>query len=214
MTGLDDFFAGGVTAEKFEDRQYGTVIGGVITDDPRMTQQRDYTTGEPITYPDGNPAMQMVVVVQAYEVNGEDDGKRAFYIKGQMKQAVGEALRTAGVRTPARGGKLWIKYTEDKPTTLKNGRPGNPQKIYIAKYEAPSQAAGAAYFETTNTAPASAPPAAPAASQVPADPAPAGVDAATWAQMNGDQRAQLRQALGMVEATPVGGPAFAGAPPF
>ena len=94
---VEDFFAGGVPAAKFEDKAYGTVIGGTITAEPRMQQQRDYTTGDPITYPDGNPAMQMVVIVQAYEAMGEDNGERAFYIRGQMKQAIGEALRKHGI---------------------------------------------------------------------------------------------------------------------
>lgn len=236
---VEDFFAGGVTAAKFEDRSYGTVIGGEIVDDPRMQQQRDYESGEPMTYPDGNPAMQMVIVVQAYQPSGDDDGRRAFYVKGQMRQAIGEALRKQNVKAPARGGRLWLRYQEDKPTTLKNGKPGNPQKIYAAKYEPPAQAAAGQFFgdpQAADSAPAAAPArtaddmrgtdnyhaerrqavagVSPAATQWPA--CPPGIDPAAWSRMTGDQRAQMYQALGLPvpQAEPVGGPAFRDEPPF
>lgn len=224
---IENFFAGGVTAAKFPDGQYGHVIGGEIIAEPRMQQQRDYTSGEPLVYQDGNPQMQMIVVVQAHpggnfhEDGTEDDGQRAFYIKGQMKQAVAEALRKTGARSPQRGGKLWIKYVEDKPTTLKNGRPGNPQKIYVAKYEPPAQAAAAAFF------PAGDPPAA-AATELTADdmrtrsgatnppasipPCPPGFDPATWARLDNSQREQMAAALGTRAAALAG--RFTDEPPF
>lgn len=221
--GLEDFFAGGAAAAKFEDGAFGTVIGGQIMEDPRMTQQRDYTSGEPITYPDGNPAMQMVVVVQAYKPAGDDDGRRAFYIKGQMKQAVGEALRKVEAKYPQRGGYLWIKYTEDKPTTLKNGRPGNPQKIYAAKYDPPAPAA-ADYFDSGQAGPG-APPAARTDSRPAGDASdprvnglacPPGVDPARWGQMNPAQQAQMYDALGLDSGSTQQAPGgdFRDRPPF
>lgn len=203
---LEEFFAGGVAAAKFEDGEYGTVIGGVITTEPRMAQQRDYTTNEPVFYPDGNPAMQMIVTVQADEAHGEDDGQRAFYIRGQMRAAVGEALRKVGAKTLARGGRLLIKYLEDKPVTLKNGKPGNPQKIFAARYEPPTQTAQADYFRqdqpTTRPAPGTADDMRSHAQQArPAGgaglPCPQGVDPATWAQMNPAQRSQMYDVLGL-----------------
>jgi hypothetical protein len=215
---VEDFFAGGIAAAKFEDGAFGSVIGGEIIDEPRMTQQRDYTSGEAITYPDGNPAMQMVVAVQAYPPNGDDDGGRAFYIKGQMKQAVGEALRKHGAKTLSRGGRLWVKYVEDKPTTLKNGRPGNPQKIYAAKYEPPAQAASGQFFDES---PASAPAAAVPA-QAPTTEfglaCPPGVEPGKWAAMTPVQRGQMYAALGLTaEAAPprqAQARGFADEPPF
>lgn len=229
---VEDFFAGGVTAAKFEDGAFGTVIGGIITSDPRMVQQREYDTNELVFYPDGNPAMQMVVTVQAYEPQGEDDGQRSFYIKGQMKQAVGEALRKAGAKAPARGGKLLVKYVEDKPVTLKNGKSGKPQKIYAAKYEPPSATQAAAYFDepatansmrATNNGATDAERRQAAVSGVSAATVgwpncPPGIDPAAWSRMNGDQRAQMYQALGLpipqAQTTPTGGAAFRDEPPF
>lgn len=216
---LKGFFAGGAAAAKFEDRAFGTVIGGEIVEEPRMQQQRDYESNEPLYYQDGNPQMQMVVVVQAQPATSEDDGRRAFYIKGQLRQAVGEALRKVGADVPERGGKLWVKYTEDKETTLKNGRRGNPQKIYVAKYEAPAQVAGGAYFDEPAAAALGqrlAQAGAPVAVSGPGALAcPEGVDAGRWADMSRDQQQQLHEALGLAApATAGAGASFAGEPPF
>lgn len=205
---IEQFFQGGATAAKFPDREYGTVIGGEIVADPRMQQQRDYTSGDPVFYQDGNPAMQMVIVVQTNLHDPsipEDDGQRAFYVKGQMRQAIGEALKKAGATAPRRGGKLWLKYIEDKPTTLKNGKPGNPQKIYAAKYEPPAQAAAGQFFDDTPTPPTNTPPPGPL-------PPPPGVGAELWGRMNPDQRQAYMAALGGAPAA--GGSAFSEEPPF
>jgi hypothetical protein len=228
---IEDFFTGGVPAVKFPDGAYGTVIGGEITADPRMQQQRDYTTGDPICYPDGNPAMQMVIVVQTGQhdpgIEG-DDGNRALYVKGQMKQAVGEALRKHGEKAPRRGGKLWLKYLEDKPVTLKNGRPGNPQKIYAAKYEPPAQAAASQFFDdpavdprTTyltnppghggSTVPVSADSMRSTAIAADAVAPPPGIPAPAWQAMTPEQRQQMREALAGASAA---GSGFAEEAPF
>lgn len=209
---IEDFFAGGVPAAKFPDGLFGTIIGGVITSEPRMQQQRDYTTGDPITYQDGNPAMQMVIVVQTDQhdpaIEG-DDGQRALYVKGQMRQAVGEALRKAGARKPERGGRLLVKYLEDKPTTLKNGKPGNAQKIYAAKYEPPAAQAAGQFFDD---------PAAPATNGGAGSmPCPAGVDPGKWSAMTAQQREQMYDALGLVPPdyrTLSGKQAYDREPPF
>lgn len=225
---IEDFFAGGAKAAKFPDGQFGTVIGGQITTDPRMTQQRDYTTDELIFYPDGNPAMQMVVTVQAEQPSGDDDGQRSLYIKGQLKQAVGDALRKHGEKAPRRGGSLWVKYVEDKPVTLKNGKSGNPQKIFAAKYDPPAAAAAGQFFDDPAPQPATnadsmrasgnraAPPAAAGTL-----PCPANVPPAKWAAMNAHQQEQMYDALGMapprVTASFANGPAgsqFTDEPPF
>jgi len=197
---VEDFFAGGAKAAKFEDRAYGSVIGGEIVADPVMRQQRDYETDELMTYPDGNPMMQMLITVQAQPATEEDDGQRTFYVKGQLKQAVGEALRKAGEKVPRRGGFLWVKYVSDEPVTLKNGKRGNDKKIHAAKYEPPKQAAAGQFF-------AEGGPVTSIRLTPPADPAPPGVTAEAWAAMNPDQRIQMREALS-------GANRFTDEPPF
>jgi hypothetical protein len=220
---IEQFFQGGAAAAKFPDREYGTVIGGEIVADPRMQQQRDYTTGDPITYQDGNPAMQMVIVVQTSLHDPsipEDDGQRAFYVKGQMRQAIGEALKKAGATAPRRGGKLWLKYIEDKPTTLRNGKPGNPQKIYAAKYEPPAQAAAGQFFDESEGM--HIPAGDPAADRTSSPPTtrgggglerPPSIPPASWQAMSADQQRQIVAAL--AGAPPAnGGTGFRDEPPF
>lgn len=209
---IENFFAGGVPAVKFQDQAYGTVIGGEIVADPRMQQQRDYTTGDPVTYPDGNPAMQMVLIVQTDlrdpNVDG-DDGQRAFYIRGQMRQAIGEALRKSGSKSPQRGGILQIKYLRDEPVTLKNGRPGNPQKIYAARYTPPANHQAGQFFDD-QTAPASIPSATRSAIE-----RPDSIPQAVWASMSTDQQQQIAAATrGLGEPARAQAGRLAEEPPF
>lgn len=204
-TDVEAFFAGGAKSAKFAEGAYGSVIGGEITADPVMRQQRDYDTDEPLTYPDGNPMMQMVVTVQAQPPTEDDDGQRAFYIKGQLKQAVGEALRKVNAKSPQKGGKLWVKYLSDEPVTLKTGKRGKDKKIHAAKYEVPAAAQAGQFFAeeaATVTTPA----------------APPGIDPAQWAAMNPAQRVQLAQALNPQTSVNLAAPpaqfAFTDEPPF
>lgn len=202
----DDFFAGGTPAAKFEDGAYGTIIGGRITEDVRMTQQRDYTTGDLMFYPDNNPQMQMVVTVQAYDPSGDDDGRRSFYVKGDLKRAIGEALRKHNARKPERGGILQVKYVKDEPVTLKNGRPGNPKKIYAAKYEPPAAAVAGQFFDEPTSG----------ASRIGTEGGapPVGVDPATWSAMSPAQQAQMLQALGLQTPQAPAAGQFTDEPPF
>lgn len=215
---VEDFFSGGAKAAKFEDKAYGTVIGGEIVTDPVMRQQRDYETDEPMTYPDGNPMMQMLVTVQAQQPADDDDGQRTFYVRGQLKQAIGEALRKVNQKAPRRGGRLWVKYVSDEPVTLKNGKRGNDKKIHAAKYEPPAQAAAGQFFDEAREQ-------APAAAQMSADSMrsngnggarlerPAAIAPDVWAAMNPQQQEQMCLALG-VTVQPAAGSRFTEEPPF
>lgn len=220
---IEDFFSGGAKAAKFEERAYGSVIGGEITADPVMRQQRDYETDELMTYPDGNPMMQMLVTVQAQPPSDDDDGQRTFYIRGQLKSAVGDALRKAGEKAPRRGGQLWVKYVSDEPVTLKNGKRGNDKKIYAAKYEPPAQAAAGQFFQegpptTTGTVAASADgmrSSGNAAAPGGGLPCPPNVPPVKWLAMTSAQQEQMYDALGLVpRAAAPAAAQFAGEPPF
>jgi hypothetical protein len=131
----DELMGGGHKAAQFPDQEFGTVVGGEIVDKPTTTQQRDFDTGQLKFYPDGNPAWQIVVPVQAQPADGEDDGVRAFYLKGQMKKAVQEAVRRGGASRLEVGGVLHIRYVRDEPNS--RGR-GKPKKIYEARYVPPA----------------------------------------------------------------------------
>lgn len=221
-TDLESFLSGKTTAAKFEDRAYGTIIGGEIVSEPTMMQQRDYTTGDLMFFPDGNPQMQMMVKVQTElrdESNADDDGVRAFYIKGAMKAAVIEALKRAGEKAPRRGGILRIKYLRDEPVTLKNGRPGNPQKIYAAQYTPPAASSSAAFLDSPARA------AVPVAGVgnggfasgggVAGPTCPEGVDPRRWADMSPEQHQQMYTALGLGQPEAVAAASgFRDEPPF
>lgn len=204
-TDIAGFLGGKVASASYPDKAFGTTIGGRIVRDPQLVQQRDYTTGDPLSYPDGNPQMQLIVHVQTDIRDPEipnDDGVRALYIKGQMKAALIDALKRAGVDPtagPVKGGELYMRYERDEPVTLKNGRPGNPQKIYKGKYLPPAGAATADFLTEPATPVlasfANGP--TPAANIPQALACPQGIEPARWAAMNPDQQTQMYGALGL-----------------
>lgn len=135
----DFLMGGGGRSAKFEtigDKITGTVISA------QKSQQTDLTSGQPKTWPDGNPMMQLVVTVQTDERDTDDptdDGLRKLYLRGAKPQtsrgAVRDAMRSAGVSGLEEGGKLSVAYTGDGEPTQ---RGFNPPKQYAAKYEPPS----------------------------------------------------------------------------
>ncbi len=187
----DSFFGESSPSAKFD--AIGTTVGGVITRIGNPMQQTDFSSGKPLTWDDGTPRMQLPVTVQTDlrdPSNPLDDGKRTLYVKGEMKKAIGAALRAAGAKM-AVGGTLTVTFSGEEPTG------GYPKKLYTATYAAP--APGAGFFEEpaapVAAAHVGAPPAAPA--PAPAAPAPAGVpagvDPAQWAAFQAMQ-AQAQQA--------------------
>lgn len=131
----DDFLLGGsVPSAKFP--AIGTTVSGRVTERPTVEQQRDFTTGELKWWEDGKPQLQLVITVSTSErdpENPDDDGTRRFYVKGQMKNAVAQAVRAAGAKGIEVGGTLTITYARD-------GQKSNPRfnapKEYTAQYVA------------------------------------------------------------------------------
>jgi hypothetical protein len=145
----DDFLMAESTPSAFRKHHtLGTVIQGVILS-KTVRQQTDFATKKPKFYEDGNAANQLVVIVQTTlreeikdpdtgvvkVAQDNDDGKRAFYIKGQMKAATRDAVRAAGAKGLEIGGTLAIKWDSNKPS----GK-GNPLKVYKVAYKAPGAA--------------------------------------------------------------------------
>lgn len=146
----DDFLMAESTPSAFRKHHaLGTVIQGTILS-KTVRQQTDYSTKKPKFYDDGNAANQLVVIVQTdlrEEIKdpdtgtvkvseANDDGKRAFYIKGQMKAETRDAVRAAGARGLEIGGTLAVKWDSNKPS----GK-GNPLKVYKVRYSPPGAAA-------------------------------------------------------------------------
>lgn len=113
----DDFLmGGGAPSAKFP--AIGALVAGRIATQPTVEQQRDYTTGELKFWKDGNPMMQLVVTLATNDRSPEitdDDGTRRLYVKGQMKTAIQQAVKTAGARGLEVGGVLTVRYVSDGP---------------------------------------------------------------------------------------------------
>lgn len=118
--------------------QFGASVTGIICEQPKLNQQRDFTTRELKTWDDGNPMMQLVVTLQTEEIDEkieDDDGRRRIYIKSNMKKAVADAVRRAKAKDLAIGGKLTVTYTENGTPSQRGSQ---PPKLYSAVYVPPT----------------------------------------------------------------------------
>ncbi|MEO3851726.1 hypothetical protein ABGB09_29560 [Streptomyces sp. B8F3] len=204
----DFLMGGGVASAKFPT--IGAAVSGRITERPVVEQQRDFTTGELKFWDDGKPMQQLVVTLATAErdpANPEDDGTRRLYVKGQMKNAVAQAVRTAGARGLEVGGVLSVTYARD-------GQKTNPRFNAPKNYEAQYTPAASAELNTPDPGTA---PALPAANAGPAVPGLTAEQAAA-AQANPATAAlvqQIQQAQPSGQAAVAPGPASGGElPPF
>ncbi|WP_405695210.1 hypothetical protein OHA99_09265 [Streptomyces coelicoflavus] len=178
----NSFLMGGGGAPTAKFPTPGTTVGGRITESPKVEQQRDIQSGEAKFWSDGNPMMQMVVTVQTDERDPaieDDDGRRRIFVKGQMKNAVADAVRQAGAKGLEVGGTLHVRYTHDGEPKQ---RGFSAPKQYAAKYVAAAVSElGADTPASAAAAPAPAPGGDPwGTSAAPAAPAaPAGVNSVT-----------------------------------
>ena len=118
----------------------GTVVKGVV-EHSEVSQQTDIN-GTRLTWDNGDPRMQVVITLATDERDpavDDDDGRRKLYVKAQMQKAIGDALRTAGVKLEV-GGVLAVQYESDAPPK-KVGH--NGAKQYRAQYQPPSAATAA-----------------------------------------------------------------------
>jgi hypothetical protein len=130
----NDFLMGGAGAPSAKFPTVGTSHGGRITEQPTVEQQRDFQTGNPKFWDDGNPMMQLVVTIQTDERDPSvenDNGRRRIFVKGQLKTAIQEAVRSAGARGLEVGGHLTVTYTHNGEVK-KAGF--NPPKLFTAVY--------------------------------------------------------------------------------
>ena len=110
---------------KFDNE--GDIRKIVITDVDKQ-QQLDFDTGEPLTWPNGQPRMQ-------YVITGTVDGDDArLFVKGYMIDALRDALRKANVQPgqSLAGGTLTMKWSStDEPK--RKGMQG--ARRYTAKFD-------------------------------------------------------------------------------
>ena len=102
-------------------------------------QRRDIISKAPLSWPDGNPKMNIVISVQTVDIeDDDDDGIRNIYINipSQPLTALRQALSKARVRGIAEGGYLVATFVStDKPSGV--GLSG--QKQFAYEYAAPVQ---------------------------------------------------------------------------
>lgn len=175
----DAFLLGGGGQSATFDGVGDSVTGTVESTEVR--QQTDFQSGQPKTWDDGSPVMQLVVSLQTtLRDDADDDGIRKVYVKGSKKpgsqslhDAVATAVRQAGAKGLEEGGTLTVTYTGDEPPKT---RGMSPRKLYSATYEAPDKAAatgdflGTAPAQQQAPAPQAAPAAQPAAAPQPGSP--------------------------------------------
>lgn len=137
-------------AAKFTD--IGDSVSGVVVQQPKKQQQTEYKTRRPLTYSDGSPMLQLVVVLRTEQDGGDpwgsDDGRRTLYVKSQsMRGAITKAVQDAGARGLDVGGELTVTYTGDGQAV--NGL--NPPKLFECVYVPPSESLGVAELGETLT---------------------------------------------------------------
>lgn len=154
-TSANPFDGGGAPAISFAERDeygnlkskpVGTKYVGKIVETPKVVQSRDYDTGKPATWPDGNPKWSVVIGI---EVNGE---RMSLWAPkpSSMFGAIQEALKASDgkVRNAEVGGTLSVELSGFGKA--EGGKA--PQKLYKAVYSPPNHFGG----EETAAAPVSA----------------------------------------------------------
>ncbi|WP_172384771.1 hypothetical protein [Streptomyces sp. MNP-20] len=200
----NSFLMGGGGAPTAKFPTPGTTVGGRITAPPKVEQQRDIKTGEAKVWSNGDPMMQLVVTVdtgQRDPSTEDDDGKRRIFVKGQMKNAVADAVRSSGAKGLEVGGHLAVTYTHDGEVTQ---RGFSAPKQYTAQYIPAAQAA------LNATAPAPAAPAPPGVNTVTGEitTPPPGLTAQQYAAaQQTPATAALAQQAAAVQAPPPAAPA-------
>jgi hypothetical protein len=133
---------GGSGGQSFPFENPGDSVTGKITSMEHI-QQTDFTTGDPLVWPDGKPKMQFRVLLETdLRDDPNDQGIRAVYLRGSIKPdsksslaAVAGACRAVTGGTDLQvGATLTLTYTGDG---IASSRGMNPPKQYAASYRAP-----------------------------------------------------------------------------
>jgi hypothetical protein len=119
----------------------GAVVTGTVIDAPSARQSRNFESGEPDTWPNGDPKMEVVVPLATSERDPEiedDDGERSLVLPvGSARfKAVQAAMKRAGVKALAPGGVIAVRYTKDGPKP--KGSKLNAPKEFSAEYTPPA----------------------------------------------------------------------------
>ena len=147
----NEFLMGGGGAKSFKFENPGDTAKGEIVSQ-QMRQQTEVGTGTPKTWDNGDPMMQLVVVLATDDrdpTDPDDDGHRAVYLKGGARNpqttqgAVAAAVRASGAARMLDGGTLALRFTGlGTPTRAGLSAP----KQYAAQYTPPTPGADITAF--------------------------------------------------------------------
>lgn len=127
MTSAEDQFlmgGGGAPSAFTKDTPINVEIGGRILD-RKLAQQTDIK-GVPLWWDDAQtrPREQLVVTVQTtLRDNADDDGRRRFFVKGDLQYTVRDAVQAVGAPGIQIGGELYVART-GKDTPKERGLDG------------------------------------------------------------------------------------------
>lgn len=131
----DPFEESGAPSLSFDKVPVGTTRYIDVTATPSVQQQRDFQTGQPAVWDNGDPKMAVVIV-------GTDENGDASSIwcpktgkAGSKYVAIREAQRAAGVKITA-GCRVYLTYTGDEPSDNKRF---SDRKLWSARIEAPDR---------------------------------------------------------------------------
>lgn len=112
----------------FKDMPIGTTYTGTVVEAPQIVQSRDFDTGDPEFWPDGNKKLSVVTML---EINGEHRGLWAGK-PSAMFRAMADAQQAAGAQIQV-GGTLTVTFVGEQPNEKKPHL--NPQKLYKVTYQ-------------------------------------------------------------------------------
>ena len=148
---VNDFLFGG-GGKSFPFENVGDICRGTVIS-AKVSQQTSIDNGEPLTWPDGRPRMQLVVELQTdLHETDDDDGVRTIFAKGgryeiasgegtSMRDAIADAVKTAKADGINPGDELAVGYTGiGKPTQRGYTAP----KLYAASFRPASKSVKAA----------------------------------------------------------------------
>lgn len=167
----------------FKDAPIGTSYTLKVLKAPEVVQARDYETGRPAFWSDGNP--KQTVVTTVVDSNGEERSLWAAK-PSALFRAIGDAQKAAGAQIKV-GDTLTVTFSGEKPNE-KNPRL-NPQKLFTVQLQP-----GDAFAEQQ---PAQAAPQAAAPAQAPAPAPQAAAPAASPAQQYTPEQIAAAKAAGI-----------------
>lgn len=204
MTSALGGFFGGSKGITWPDQPPKTISGTILAVHPPEAVQ-DPKTGQP------TDRQQVRIELSTTERDPEiqfDDGARTLYVKSYMRSAVGQALRSAGVREPEVGAHMTVTFVR----TEAPDRPGLSASKHFEVTYTPGTPGVADHFGTAPPAPAPAPvqpvaQPAPVPQPVAVPPAvasiiakPEGISDVAWAAM--DDATKVTLAAAMSNAAP------------